>query len=77
MAKGQGLVNGDRVMDTLIKQKATIIKPIQSAILPTWTVAYMIRYDEAPAMEYNMGTIEGMQFSKYLKKLKTKTKLPS
>ncbi len=64
-AVGQGFAEGDRIMDKLIKQKATVVRPVQSAILPSWTVAYLVRYDEAPPMEYNMGAIEGLVFSKY------------
>lgn len=61
---------GDRVMDTHIKQKATVTALVPSAIMPEWIVAYMIRYDEAPPMEYNMGYIDSMQFSKWVKPLK-------
>lgn len=53
---------GDRVMDTLLKQKATVTKVIKSAILTDWTVACLVRYDHPPPMEYNMGSIEGVQF---------------
>ena len=60
MSKGQGLVAGDRIMDTLIKQKATIVRPIQSALLPEWTCMYLVLYDKAPPMEYNMGSLEGL-----------------
>lgn len=75
LACGQGFVAGDRIMDRLIRQKATIVRPIQSAILPSWTVAYVVNYDEPPPMEYNMGAIEGLVFSKYAARLK-KTKRP-
>ncbi len=56
-------------MDTLIGQKATIIKAIPSAIMPSWVVAYAVRYDKAPPMEYNMANIECMQFSKWIERL--------
>lgn len=75
LARGQGFVAGDRIMDRLIRQKATIVRPVQSAILPSWTVAYVVKYDEPPPMEYNMGSIEGLVFSKYAARLK-KTKRP-
>jgi hypothetical protein len=61
---------GDRVMDTLIKQRGTITKIVKSAIMPDWTVAVLLTYDEAPPMEYNMATKEGMQFTKHIKQLK-------
>ena len=56
-------------MDTLIEQTATVTKVIHSAIMPSWVVAYLIRYDEPPAFEYNLGYIEGMQFAKSIRPL--------
>jgi len=61
---------GERVFDTLIKQKCTITKVVKSAILPDWTCAYLVRYDEAPPMEYNMGSLDSVQFPKRLRRLK-------
>lgn len=70
VTRGQGFVAGDRIMDKSIRQKATVVRPVQSAILPSWTVAYVVNYDEPPPMEYNMGSIEGLVFSKYAVRLK-------
>jgi hypothetical protein len=67
--KEYNLSAGDRVMDTLIEQTATVTKVIKSAVLPDWTVAYMVTYDEAPAMEYNLGHRDCMQLSKYVEPL--------
>lgn len=66
---GQGLSVGDRVMDTLIHQSATVTKVIPSAIMPSWIVAYLITYDVPPPMEYNMGSVDSMQFSKWIRPL--------
>ncbi len=68
-AEQNALQVGDRVMDTLIKHKGTITKIIKSAIMPEWTVAVLLTYDKAPAMEYNMGSKEGIQSTKHIKKL--------
>lgn len=66
---GQWLSVGDRVMDTLINQSATVTKVIPSAIMPSWIVAYLITYDVPPPMEYNMGSVDCMQFSKWIRPL--------
>lgn len=66
---GQGINVGDRVMDTLIKQSATVTKVIPSAIMPSWIVAYLVRYDAPPPMEYNMGALDSVQFSKWIRLL--------
>jgi hypothetical protein len=69
MKKKQEIKVGDRVMDTLIEQSATITKIVPSAIIPSWIVAYLLTYDEPPPMEYNMGTVDSMQFSKWIRLL--------
>jgi hypothetical protein len=69
MKKEQEIKVGDRVMDTLIEQSATITKVVPSAIIPSWIVAYLLTYDEPPPMEYNMGTVDSMQFSKWIRLL--------
>jgi hypothetical protein len=69
MKKKQEIKVGDRVMDTLIEQSATVTKVVPSAIIPSWIVAYLLTYDEPPPMEYNMGTVDSMQFSKWIKPL--------
>ena len=37
--------------------------------MPSWIVAYLITYDVPPPMEYNMGSVDCMQFSKWIRPL--------
>lgn len=37
--------------------------------MPSWIVAYLITYDVPPPMEYNMGSVDSMQFSKWIRPL--------
>lgn len=68
--KKRELKPGDRVMDTLINQPATIVKAVRSALVTEWVVAYLITYDDPPPVEYNMGEVNSMQFSKWIRPVK-------
>lgn len=52
--KNKRIKVGDRVMDKSIGHAGTVERLIPSAVLPDWTCAYVVRYDQAPPMEYNV-----------------------
>ena len=60
--KKTALSVGTRVLDKRFNITATVTKQIESAISPTDIVAYIIRYDEAPPVEYNMGVLDSLEF---------------
>lgn len=68
--KNKRIKVGDRVMDKSIGHAGTVTRLIQSAVFPDWTCAYVVAYDVAPAIEYNMGSKEGLVFAKHIKKIK-------
>ena len=68
--KNKRIKVGDRVMDKSIGHAGTVERLIPSAVFPDWICAYIVTYDEAPAMEYNMGCKEGLVFAAHIKKIK-------
>ena len=70
LCKKKRIKVGDRVMDKSIGHTGTVERLIPSAVFPDWICAYVVRYDQAPPMEYNMGSTEGLVFAKNIKKIK-------
>lgn len=70
MARQREYEVGERAFDKSADRKCTIIKVVKSAIFPDWTCAYLVQYDHAPDIRYNMGSLEGIQFAKGLRPLK-------
>lgn len=68
--KNKRIKVGDRVMDKSIGHAGTVERLIPSAVFPGWICAYIVTYDMAPPMEYNMGSTEGLVFAKHIKKIK-------
>ncbi len=68
--KNKRIKVGDRVMDKSIGHAGTVERLIPSAVFPAWICAYVVRYDQAPPMEYNMGSTEGLVFAKHINKIK-------